>query len=150
MQQQQGGCHVRAIGESYRNRRDVTELIDLSRLVDEAGELPGTGLQIVQIKDPFRMPPEEPRHTILQDLTAWTQERRFRREGTAEREQVVFVSTGPMQQEHRRRSRTAAGNKAMHKAQLRWIHLLSSATACSSRSGGSARSISRRLASYIG
>src|SRR2546430_1173727 len=61
------------------------------------------GAQIFEIENAFRQPPEKTRHSVFEHLSARAQQVRVRRERAAEREQVVFVSTCPMQQQKRGR-----------------------------------------------
>src|ERR1700732_3848480 len=97
------------------------------------------------IEHAFRKPPEESRHAVLQDLTAWRKQRRAGSDHLAERHQVVFVSSGAMQDEQRPRLRPRAALKAVSERELGHHAAFSTFSI-----GGSAASLSRRCESRNG
>src|SRR6185312_6611878 len=98
MKQQQCSRDVGAVGESYRDRGDLAQLVPLPSPGQKLGQLPSAKSQILQVEDPLREASEKSRHPILEHLTPRAQERRPRGKSLAQGDQIVFVASGSMKQ----------------------------------------------------
>jgi hypothetical protein len=97
------------------------------RRLDEIGQIIGASLQILEIEDTFRQPAEESRVAVLRDLAARTEERRRWVQFVAQRQQVVLVSAGTVQDQQRAIRRT--GDKLVDEIQVSSHELKNSSTA---------------------
>jgi hypothetical protein len=66
-------------------------------------------VEILHVEDPFRDPAKEPRHSILENLATRAQHRRAGREYLAERQQIVLVAAGAVQEKEREAGIGASG-----------------------------------------
>src|ERR1700730_1101875 len=115
-----------------------------SRFFDEIGELQGAVAHIVLVEAALGKAPEKSRHAVFQDFSARRKQRRVRRDHATERDEIVLVATGAVQQQHRARIGLGAFFKAMSEGQR---HQAVRSAACRS---GSTASISLRRASRNG
>src|ERR1700692_1344636 len=114
------------------------------RLFDQIRELRRAGAHVVFVETVFGEAPEKSRHAVFQNFSARRKQRNCRREQPAERDEVVLVASGAVQQQQRTRIWLGAFFKAMNKGQG---HQAVRSVACSS---GSRASISLRRASRNG
>jgi hypothetical protein len=73
---------------------------------EELGELVDAGAQIVLVEDTLAQPTEEPRHPVLEHGAAHREHRCVRGEVRAQRQEVVLVAAGAVQQQERWAART--------------------------------------------
>src|SRR5580700_1864121 len=114
------------------------------RFFDEICELPGPEPHVVFVETAFGKAPEKSRHAVFQHFAARRKQRSGRRDHAAERDEVVLVAAGAVQQQQRARIGLGTFFKAMNEGQG---HQAVRSAAC--RSGNTA-SISLRRASRNG
>jgi len=131
-QQQHCRRDIGAVRIAERDRRGDT--VVLARRRNEVGEIVGAPAHVVLVEHAFRQAAEEPRHAALQHLAARRQQRGAGRDRVAQRNEIVLVAAGAVQQEQRRRSRPIAGFEAVDELR-RLVHQAAAS------SGGSAFSI---------
>src|SRR5450755_1977803 len=96
------GGDVRAVGEAHRDELRGIQLVLRHRAVDEANELLRAQREILEIEHALGEPLEESWCAALANGTARTEDRRAREEGLAERDEIVLVAAGAVQEEERR------------------------------------------------
>jgi hypothetical protein len=74
------------------------QLVFCEGSVDEVGEFVSALDQISLIEDTLGEAAKEAGHSIFKDLSSWAKQCRARKQRTAKIEQVIFVSTGAMQE----------------------------------------------------
>ena len=119
-------------------------------LADEPCQLPCSELDVFDVENSLGVTPKETGHSFLQNLPSRAQEWRPRRQSLAQREQVVLVAPSAVQEEQRHGPGALPSYESVHEIELRGRHPPCPAVAWGKRSGGSARSICSRYASYIG
>ena len=98
MAQQQRGGDVRPVGEAHRVPRAGRDGVLRACGGDELRELLGAHAQVVLVEDAFAQTAEEPGHAVFQHRPARGQQRRAGDERVAQRQQVVLVAAGAVQQ----------------------------------------------------
>ncbi len=106
---------VGTIGEAERDGR--RQAVSCSRLGDEGGEIVGAAAHVGFIEDAFCQTPEEARHAAFQHLTTRREQGGTRRDRPAERQQIVFIAAGAVQQEQRRAAGHGGRLEAMDEGQ---------------------------------
>ena len=101
-EQENGGRDVRAIGITDRVDSARIEFVFGRRGANEIGQLVRAPDDIFFIEDAFGQAPEKSRHAVLENVAARTEQGRSWIEIAAERDHVVFVSAGSMQEQKRR------------------------------------------------
>jgi hypothetical protein len=150
MEQQQCSRNVGTVGKAYRYRGGIAQIIAIPGFGDKTSQFTGSIPQVIQVKYTFGIPAEEARHAVLQHLAPRTKQRRSGRQRLAERNEIALVSPGTVEQQHRSSAAAGARHKPVYKSQILGAHRPCPAVACGNRSGGNARSIRPRWASYIG
>jgi len=111
---------VRAVGTPDRRHSAWIEFVTHRGRANEIGQLIRAPDDIGFIEDALGQAPEESRPAILQNIPARTEQRRFGIKLASEREHVVFIATGPVEEQENMRRRACLGwNKVM-----REIHIL--------------------------
>src|SRR6185295_17074165 len=128
--QQQARRDVRAIREAHRDDSALVQRIRLGGRFDELRQTFRTRGEILLIEDPFANAAKEPECASFIHLTARAQKRGARENHSSERDQVVFVSSGAVEQQQRRasgdRSLRVWRDIAMHESQRLAAHILGS------------------------
>jgi hypothetical protein len=117
--QEQTGGNVCAIRVADREQVLSIKVIGLRRQLDEVGKLVGTADEVFFIKDSFRQPAEEARHTVFQDLAARAQQGCLGIERAADRAEAGFISASAMQEEER--SRGTARHEGVPEIKYWWF-----------------------------
>jgi hypothetical protein len=97
--QEQTGGNVCAIRVADGEQVLSIKVIVLGRQLDELGKLVRATDEVFLIKNSWRQPAEEARHTVFQHLAARAQQGRLGIERVADPDEVGFVSAGAMQKE---------------------------------------------------
>ncbi len=108
--QQNGGGDIGAIGKTYGD--GGRQIIFSPRGLDEIGKIVGAFRHIGLVEDTFGESAEEARHAVLQHRAARRNQRPSRRQRAAQRNEIILVAAGAVQQEQRC-SRRGAGKIAV-------------------------------------
>src|SRR5215470_7808464 len=99
MKQNQTGADVRPIGIADDHQLLPAEVVSFRGGVDEMRKLSSAKLEILHIKHSLRETAKETRHPVLQSLAPHAEERRARPQFISQRQEVILISSGPMQQQ---------------------------------------------------
>ena len=114
--------NVRAIGITDRGHALRIEFISRRGGDHKISQFVRAADDVFFIEDAFSQAPEKSRHAVFEDLAARTEQRRGWIEIAAERNHVVFIAAGSMQEQESALGRPRRWNKAMneiHSAQSR-------------------------------
>jgi hypothetical protein len=84
----------------------------LRRSGDKIREFVRTRDDILFIENALGQPPKKSRGTIFQNFSPWTEQGRVRIDAATEREEVIFVPAGAVQQQQRSIA-SSTGNKSI-------------------------------------
>src|SRR5665213_2900620 len=121
--QQQRGGDIGAIGKADRDR--PVDAVSFTRGLDKVGQFGGTSFEIVEVELARPEPTEKARHAVFQYLAARRQERAAGRQSLAERDEIVLVAAGAVQQQQGRQARRAGADETVDEAEVwhkgRWL-----------------------------
>ena len=123
MEQQQRSRNVGPVGITDRDRRRLTQVVDVAGRSHEVSQLARPDAQVLEIEDALRQTAEEPRHAVLQHLPPRAKERCSRSQRLPQRKQVVLVAAGTVQQEQRRGPWCGSRPETMNEAEPGVTHL---------------------------
>src|SRR3954453_2757212 len=127
-----------------------TQVVRFPRSSEKFTQFVSPEPEVLDIEDTLCQPAEEPRHTIFENLPPRAEERSPGGQRFTQREQIVLIATGAMEQQQWGGPRPGSGPEPVNEAETGILHPACPTGACGNRSGGSTRSISALLASYIG
>jgi hypothetical protein len=99
MTEEDAGRDVGAVGIADSYHFLESKLIANGRTPHKLRQFIGPRLQILQVENAFRQPPEEAGVAVLQCLAARAEQSRCRIELAPERDELVLISTGSVEQE---------------------------------------------------
>jgi len=87
-----------------------------SRLLDEIAQFMCARLQVVKVEHALRDPPKKSRHAVLAHFATRGEQRAPGCDPRSERNEIVLVAAGSMQQQQRRPRRSRSGLEAVNEA----------------------------------
>ena len=99
--QQQGRAGVGTVGKPTDHDPSGVELVVFQGHGEPVGQLVGAGDHVLDVEDPLTQTTEPPVQSVLVDLAAWGQQSRTRSQGPPQRQQIVLVGAGAVQQHQR-------------------------------------------------
>src|SRR5215213_1554784 len=103
--EEHGGGDVGSVRESNGDQCALLDPVLGAGGYDKLGEVVGSTMEVILVKHAFVESTEEPRHAVLQHCPAYREHCRTGRQLVPQRQQVVLVSAGPVQQQQRRSGR---------------------------------------------
>ena len=117
MREEKARGDVRAVGEADGEDRRGIEVVGLGGAHDEFGEPGGAVVEVVEVEDSLGEPAEEAGGAVLEHLAARAEERRIGIEHPAERDEIMLITAGAVEQEEgARRGRGARSLEAVVEA----------------------------------